>query len=438
MPRARSTTVRDLRRRNRSRTLWELYLHGPLTYQQVAGAAGVSLATVSNVIGDLVRLGSVSEVGSEDSNGGRPRGLFHVNADAGYVVGVDVGETAVMVELFDLGMRALASHRSVTKHGRLQPAEVIELVVCGIDAVVRESGVEAAGILGVGVGVPGLVERMPLDAGGPETATDPPTREAERTEAVVFDQSIGWGVAPIERSLHERIAFPLIVDNGANTLGQAERWFGAAKDCDNAIIVLLGAGVGASILAAPGADAGAFAGELGHTTIVYGGRECPCGARGCLEAYAGADALIARYDELTQHGALRQGTNAAAAVEDRMMSILRAHDAGTDPAATQVVEELAEHLGVGLANLVNLFTPERIVIGGWLGHALSDAVLSDIRDAIGRNALARPFQRLQLVRAQLGSDAVALGAATLPVAEFLDAGGVVAAPARRSAATVSV
>ncbi|MGN6197166.1 MAG: hypothetical protein ACTHNX_00845, partial [Humibacter sp.] len=126
MPAARSTTVRDLRRRNRSRTLWELYLHGPRTYQQVAQATGVSLATVSNVIVDLVRLGSISEVGSEDSNGGRPRGLFHIKPDAGYVVGVDVGETAVMVELFDLGMRALASHRSVTENIRLQPDEVVD------------------------------------------------------------------------------------------------------------------------------------------------------------------------------------------------------------------------------------------------------------------------------------------------------------------------
>jgi predicted NBD/HSP70 family sugar kinase len=421
MPTARSTTVRDLRRRNRSRTLWELYLHGPLTYQQVARAANVSLATVSNVIGDLVRLGSVSDAGSEDSNGGRPRGLFHVNPEAGYVVGVDVGETAVMVELFDLRMRALASHRSVTRHPRLEPAEVVHLVVCGIESVVEESGVEPADILGVGVGVPGLVERMPVEAPHSSAGSLGP---GDGTEAVVYEQSMGWGVDPIERRLRERIELPIIVDNGANTLGQAERWFGAAKDCDDAIIVLLGAGVGASILAAADIAASTFAGELGHTTIAYGGRECACGARGCLDAYAGAEAVVARYEELARldDGNAHPAGEQCAGLEERLLAILHAHD-GDDPAAAQAVEELVQYLGVGLANLVNLFTPERIVIGGWLGRALPDTVLSRITDAVGRNALARGFERLEVVRARLGSDAVALGAATLPVAAFLDAGG---------------
>ncbi|WP_243061868.1 ROK family transcriptional regulator [Humibacter sp. RRB41] len=418
MPSARSTTVRDLRRSNRSRTLWALYLHGPLTYQEVATATGVSLATVSNVIGDLLRTGAVVEVGSEGSNGGRPRGLFHIRSDFGYVLGVDVGETAVMVELFDLGMRALASHRSLTRHSRLDPDEVVEQVIEGIEAVVAESDVDESDVLGVGVGVPGLVERRPADVGAHDVAG--------ATEAVVYDQSIGWGTVPIERMLRDRTALPLVVDNGANTLGQAERWFGAAKDRGNAIIVLLGAGVGASIVSTPDGDTGAFAAELGHTKVVAGGRECVCGAKGCLEAYAGADAIVSRYDHL------KRRTRAAdpREVEERTLAILAAAD--SDHVATQVVDELVEYLGVGLGNLVNLFTPERIVIGGWLGHALDDSVLPRIRAAVGENALARPFERLDLVRAQLGTDAVALGAATLPVAEFLHSGGV---RARSAAAT---
>jgi predicted NBD/HSP70 family sugar kinase len=358
-----------------------------------------------------------------------------VNPEAGYVVGVDVGETAVMVELFDLRMRALASHRSVTRHPRLEPAEVVDLVVCGIESVVEESGVEPADILGVGVGVPGLVERMPVDA--PHSAAES-FGPGDGTEAVVYEQSMGWGVHPIERRLRERIELPIIVDNGANTLGQAERWFGAAKDCDDAIIVLLGAGVGASILPADTA-ANAFAGELGHTTIAYGGRECVCGARGCLEAYAGAEAVVARYDELVRRddGHAHPAGEQCAGLEERMLAILRAHDRD-DPAAAQAVEELVQYLGVGLANLVNLFTPERIVIGGWLGHALPDTVLSRITDAVGRNALARGFERLEVVRARLGADAVALGAATLPVAAFLDAGGELQVGSRRSTVAASL
>ncbi|GAB3394650.1 ROK family transcriptional regulator [Humibacter soli] len=402
MQTVRSTTVRDLRTRNRSRTLRELYLHGPLTYQELASASGVSLATVSNVVGDLLRTGAIVEVGSEGSNGGRPRGLFHVRPDHGYVIGVDVGETAVMVELFDLGMQALASHRSLTRRMRLDPAEVVDRVIEGIEAVVAEAGIDEANVLGVGVGVPGLVEQDVVDG--------------QDDGAIVYDQSMGWGVVQMERMLRERTSLPITVDNGANTLGQAERWFGAAREQDDTIIVLLGAGVGASILSGPGRGSGTIAAELGHTKVVAGGRVCVCGAKGCLEAYAGADALVCRYDQLKQRGAGNPRE-----VEERMAAILSADD---DDAATCVIDELVEYLGVGLGNLVNLFTPERIVIGGWLGHALPDAVLPRIRDAAGLNALARPFERLEVVRAQLGTDAVALGAATLPVAAFLASGGV--------------
>ena len=399
MPTSRATTVRDLRKSNQARTLWELYLHGPLTYHEVAASVGVSLATVSNVMGDLIRLGAVTEVGMEDSNGGRPRGLFHVNPEYGYVVGVDVGETAVLVELFDLGMKLRASHRSLTQHTRLDPQEVVDQVVDGLNAVVDESGVARTSILGVGVGVPGLVERG--------------------VETVVYDQGAGWGVVPFERMLRARIHLPLVVDNGANTLGQAERWFGAARESVNAIIVLLGAGVGASIVAMPVEydEARAFAGEFGHTSVLAGGRVCPCGAKGHLEAYAGADAIVARYDHLKRH---RHAANPSE-VEERMIAILKAED--SDHIAAQVIEELVLYLGVGIANLVNLFTPDRIVIGGWVGNALNDRMLPRIRDAVEANALTRPFGRLEIVRAELGTDAVALGAATLPVAEFLRSGG---------------
>lgn len=413
MPSARSTTVRDLRRSNRARTLWELYLNGPLTYQGVARAAGVSLATVSNVMSDLVRTGCVAEVGSEESNGGRPRGLFHINPDFGHVIGVDVGETAVMVELFDLGMHVRASHRSVTEDARLSPDDLVDHVIEGIDAVVAEAGIDEESILGVGVGVPGLVERVPVDA----AAGDPDTPCPGDTEAVLYGQSIGWGDVPIERMLRARTSLPLLVDNGANTLGQAERWFGAARGSDNAVVVLLGSGVGASI--ARGGEGGAsFAGELGHTTVVAGGKQCVCGARGCLEAYAGADAIVATYDRLTE----RDQATSPSDVEDRMRAILAADD--SDPAAAQAIDELVDYLGAGLGTIVNLFTPDRIVLGGWLGDALGQGLLERIHAAIGRTALARPFERVASVPAALGTDAVALGAATLPVAEFLGSGGV--------------
>jgi predicted NBD/HSP70 family sugar kinase len=394
------TTVRELRKTNRSLALWELYLRGALSRQQIATGAGFSLATVSNVLGELIDEGLVIEVGLEDSNGGRPRALVQINPKFGHVIGVDIGETAFLVELFDLGMNVRASHRSMTVLTRLDVQDAVGHVADGIALVLRESGVDAGQVLGVGVGAPGLVEHR---ADG----------------AVVHGQSVGWIAVPVEQLLRERVGLPVVVDNGAMALGQAETWFGAARGVDHAVIALLGIGVGTGIVSHRALYRGATtsAGEWGHTTIVVDGRSCRCGARGCLEAYVGGAAIVSRYDELAgQQRKVRQRD-----LEKRVDALVAGIE--NDPVAAQVLDETATYLGVGIANLANLIDPSRVVVGGWLGLAIADVLLPRIRAVAERNALRLPVSHLEIVRAELGPDAVALGAATLPIAEFLNNGG---------------
>ena len=409
MPRPSTTTVRDLRKSNRSRALWQVFLNGPLTRQEVAAVAGLSSATVSNLVGALLAEGVVAEVGLEDSNGGRPRGLLQVNPDYGYVIGADVGETAVLVELFDLTLRLRARHTSVTGMTTvLDPGDVVNRIVEGVQSVIAESGVPERAILGLGVAVPGLVEH----------------RNEQRNEhpdaAVVHGQSVGWQAVPLEADLRARLDLPILVDNGAKTLGQAERWLGAARDTDNAVIVLLGIGAGTCIVSNGEVYRGATssAGEWGHTTVVAGGRTCRCGADGCLEAYVGAGAIVARYEQLKR----RRRAARPAELEGRIAAIIEARH--RDPAAAKVLAETVTYLGAGIADLVNLFNPERVVVGGWLGQALSEALLPSIREAAAGRALHLPFSRVEIVKAELGQDAVALGGATLPIARLLSAGAV--------------
>src|SRR6202167_109452 len=142
MPRPSTTTVRDLRKSNRSRALWQVFLNGPLTRQEVGTVAGLSPATVSNLVAALVAEGVVVEVGLEDSSGGRPRGLLQVNPGYGYVIGVDVGETAFLVELFDFRLQMRARHTSVTDMAVLDPEDAVSHITEGIDSVIAESGVD--------------------------------------------------------------------------------------------------------------------------------------------------------------------------------------------------------------------------------------------------------------------------------------------------------
>src|SRR5215469_11121207 len=150
MPRTRTTTVRDLRKSNRSRALWQVFLNGPLTRQEVGDLSGLSTATVSNLVAALEAEGVVAEVGLENSNGGRPRGLLQVNPGYGHVIGVDVGETEFLVELFDFGLKPRAQHASVTDMAVLDPQDAVSHIVAGIESVITRSGVDASAILGVG------------------------------------------------------------------------------------------------------------------------------------------------------------------------------------------------------------------------------------------------------------------------------------------------
>jgi predicted NBD/HSP70 family sugar kinase len=402
--RARTINVRDLRKSNRARVLVELYMNGPMTRLEIGAAAEVSAATVSNLVGELITQGVVMEAGVEESEGGRPRVLLQVNANYANVIGVDVGETAVLTEVFDLGLQVLASHTSAPKSALRDLDEVVALILGGIERVVADSGVEPESILGVGVGVPGLVERG--------------------DDAVVHSQTVGWDGVPLGEMLRAGTSLPLVIDNGAKAFGQAEKWFGAAREAQNAIILLLGGGAGTAIITDGELYRGSSssAGEWGHTTVTANGRICRCGASGCLEAYIGAAAVASRYDELS-------GSSEPVAREDVVSRIVAIAAAGPDDrAAAQLLEETAVYVGTGIADLINLFNPERIVVGGWMGALLGPKLLPRVREVAADHALRLPFRQVEIVAAELGRDAVALGAATLPISRFLTTGAVALQP----------
>src|SRR5918999_2394644 len=217
-------TVRDLRRDNRSVLLWSLYFDQPMSRQDLSQATGLSPASVSNVTRELISEGIVVEAGSVDSDGGRPRVLLRFNPDHCYVIGVDVGETRIRVELFDLMMtvRAKADYPlNPQEHG---VGKVVDCILAGLAAVLADGGVDSSAVLGVGIGVPGVVERG--------------------AEGFVHRQTYGWDAVPLERLLRAGTGLPLYIDNGAKTMGQAELWFGAGRGAQNAVIRLIGPRVG--------------------------------------------------------------------------------------------------------------------------------------------------------------------------------------------------
>ncbi|MGI5149250.1 ROK family transcriptional regulator [Plantactinospora sp. CA-294935] len=393
------TTNRIVRQRNRSALLSKLFLEGPLTRQDLARFTGLSQPAVSNVVGDLIGAGLVVEAGAVESDGGRPSMMLRVAPRYALVAGVDVGETRIRVELFDLAMTMLASADYPLDAAGPEPATVVRHILAGLEAVTAQAGASRSEILGVGIGVSGVVVQ-----GG---------------EAIVHAQTLGWHGVPLERLIRAEVDLPVHIDNGAKTLGQAEMWFGAGRGSRHSVFALVGSGVGAAVVTNGVMYRGvsSSAGEWGHTTLVYDGRACRCGARGCLEAYVGAEGIIDRYREA------RRGHPVPGADEESQLNAL-IEAADRSATARRVLAETAGYLGAGVANLINLFNPERVVLGGWAGVALGAHLLPAIREAAAGQALHQPYEQATIELGQLGVDAVALGAATLPVARLLAAGGI--------------
>ncbi|MEV8001269.1 ROK family protein [Streptomyces sp. CACIS-1.16CA] len=408
-------TVRDLRRGNRARVLQRLYFDGPLSRQELGPVTGLSSGSISNVVAELSAEGLLEEAGVVDSDGGRPRTLLRVAPDGGLLVGIDIGETRVRVELFDLSLTELArTERLLAQHG-YDVERIVAHVRTGVADVLRDAGADPRRLLGIGIGVPGIIER------------DGPEGPDGTRGAVVHGQTIGWRAVPFEQLLREAVdvppEVPLFIDNGAKTLGQAEMWFGGGRGAGAAAIALIGSGVGACVDHGDilDEDRTSLALEWGHTTVQLRGRRCRCGSIGCLEAYAGAEALRERWREAG--GPLPEGADDETALAALLAAAYPGRRGTPDPVALALLDETAECLGAALADLVNLFLPERILIGGWAGLLLGPRLLPEIRRYANEYALSHAAARTTIEMGRLGPDAVTVGAATLPLADFLTRGG---------------
>lgn len=393
-------TSRDIRTANRYEVLRQIIAGSPTSRQELAAATGLSLATIATLVGELTELSMIAEVGFEDSAGGRPRGLVAVDASGGALIGVDIAETYVHAELFDLALNVLARADEAVPPGESAPERVAALVAAAVGTVVARAGVEPARVLGVGVSVPGQVDR---DRGVAEYAAN-------------WD----WHDVPLLDLLAGHIDRPLYLDNPLRACTVAELWFGAARGRGDAVVVNLGTGVGAGLALGGGLYRGVSnsAGEWGHTTLVLDGRLCHCGSRGCVETYVGALGIMRNLSELSPRSPLLHPGDQTATID-----ALAAAAAAADPVALEVVRETARHLGAGISDLINLLNPEVVVLSSWVASRLGAPLLAGVRAAVARHALRRPLAATEIVLSPIPTDPVSLGAATFALEGALRSAG---------------
>jgi predicted NBD/HSP70 family sugar kinase len=360
------------------RLLWR----GPATQGELVARIGLSRPTVFGALSNLSNAGLVEGAGERGVAGeGRRAQLYRLTPKAGLAVGVEIGRQHVTAILVDAGhQRIYQEEESLAARAETHPAEVLRQSAAVVGRAV-ETARAGGSVLGIAIGVP-----VPITHDG---------RVGSRTLRAAWAD-----IDPLKELARWLDFAPVYVGNRVDLGALGEYVFGHGDGKRDLTYVKLGTGIGAGIILNGHLHTGVSgtAGEIGHITIDYQGKLCPCGNRGCLELYAGGDALL---DEARQ----------AKLDIENLPSLVRRAVSG-DVACQRIITEAAAKIGTVLGALTNINSPGLIVLGGTLSAA-GDLLTRPLRQALNQAAFTSPAQAVSIEIAQLDRLASACGAAAL-------------------------
>lgn len=409
----RNVHTKLIKQMNIGTLLKQIRTHGPISRAELVKTSQLSPTTVSVLVEELLQAGLVREVGTGESSGGRRPILLEFQPAARLAVGIDIGVRRTTVALLDLDGNALLS-TSYTPD-LTSKESFLRDIVHHTDRILQASKSQAQNILGIGVATPGLV--------------DPDQ------QSILYSSSLDLTDVPLQAALAERFLLPIRVDNDMNAAALGEKLMGAGKNTASLIYISVESGIGAGIIIDNRIYRGVTgsAGEFGHTTIEPAGPPCRCGNRGCLGVMAGEPALLSRGLHMLTIGVETKmrdylpGQSSQVTLE----TIAQAARAGDEPALS-IINECMDYLAVGIANLINMFDPGAIILGGSTMEALHPMALQRVRQTVKQRALPLHRQReYAIIRSELRDKVKIVGASTLIFSEFLDYAELWTEPADR-------
>ncbi len=306
------------------------------------------------------------------------------------VIGVDLGGTNLRTAILNPDGNILDRHKEAT-HAADGWEKVVARLIENIKRQRKSAIQQGFDVAAVGVGAPGVIQ-------------------ADKGIVVKSPNFPDWNNLPLKDQLEKALGTPVFLENDANAAALGEQWRGAGRGIRSMILLTLGTGVGGGIILDNkiwhGADG--MAGEIGHMTLIPDGRPCTCGNTGCLEMYSSARGIVQSYREALG--------KTSGGVPDQLKQIsseqvYEAAGAGNE-IAVRVMKDMGRMLGIGIASLINIFNPERIVVGGGVKDAWP-LFIGATREEIMKRAFAVPAKRTEIVPSELGDDAGMVGAAAV-------------------------
>lgn len=371
---------------NKTLVLEKMMNEAPISRAYIAKELGLNKGTVSSLVSELIDEHLVFETGPGESSGGRRPVMLTFNKDAGYAIGVDLGVNYILSILTDLKgnvVREIYQHITNTEY-----ENVFSIIKKSINDLIESAPDSPYGIIGIGIGVPGIVNNQ---------------------GEILIAPNLQWENVQLKEQIEKTFNLPVVIENEANAGAYGEKLFGAGKDFNNMIYVSAGIGIGVGIIIDGELYTGnnGYSGEMGHTIIMVDGKKCSCGSVGCWELYASEKALLEHVKE--KHIINSECLTIEMLIEEA--------EAGND-AIIEVFKEIGKYLSVGINNIIKTFNPQQVIIGNRLAM-LQKWIEVPIQEFIQKHCKQFLQEDLSVEFSALKKHSVPVGVSALSIEHFL-------------------
>ena len=382
----------SLRVRNTDRVLSTLRGSGSFSRIDIAERTGLDKKTVTNIVNGLLEKGTV-RVSSKQTDGlGRPKEILEINGDYTLCAGIDLGGTHLSGVIVNYAGNIITSY-DLEVNGDMLPDTLVKL--CGhlMETLLKKAGIGINSLSGIGVSFPGFVS-------------------SSSTHNVTSENLPQWQNIPIQSILETEYGVPVRVDDCSRLMALAEMWFGKGRGTDNFVVADLGLGIGCGIVIDRAVFRGSNgkSGEIGHTVVDVNGPKCTCGSHGCIESFAAGWALSKQAHEIKRKNpsSVLHETNGDSSVGINVRDVVVAANIG-DKNCISLLKKSGEYIGLGLSNVISLFNPEKLIIGGRLIKD-NEIMLESIIETIKVRCMKQILDDVEIVVSDLGISASAWGA----------------------------
>ncbi|MBE3578678.1 ROK family transcriptional regulator [Caldanaerobacter subterraneus] len=382
---------------NKSIVLNTIRKKGNISRAEIASITGLNKSTVSFLVDELINEGFVKEEGPGESRGGRKPIILNINEKAGCIIGIDLDVNYILIVLTDLMANVIWEKKMDIEIGESQQT-IIERLIELIDEAISNAPETVKGILGIGIGVPGIVDY--------------------KKGIILLAPNLKWENVPLKQIIEDRFKIKVKIDNEANVGAIGEKWFGEGSKYNNFVYVSAGIGVGTGIIINGELYRGTMglAGEMGHMTIDIHDHQCRCGNTGCWENYASEKALFEYIENQLINDAKDGYINKENFDSLTTLKVIDYAQRGS-LIAKKALKEVGKNLGVGVVNIINTFNPELVIIGNTLSLA-KELILDEILKEVETKSLVYRYSKTKITTSKLELQAGAIGAVSLVISEL--------------------